>query len=480
MKRTKIVATIGPATSSKEKIRQLVKEGMNVARINFSHGDQASNGRLIDTIMQVRKQSKKPVGIMADLQGPRIRTLVDDDIEIKKDELVGVYDPSTAKHAKSESGLPAKIIGLDWAKIINDIAIGNDILIEDGLLRITVVDKKKHFLLAKVVEGGTVKNHKGVNIPDAKLKVGAITRKDEQDLRFALKKEVDFVALSFVSNAREIVKTREKIKRILGRSEELPLIIAKIERKEAIKNIVEIIKTADAIMVARGDLGIELDESRVVIYQKEIIARCLRMARPVIVATQMLNSMIENPRPTRAEVSDVSNAVIDHTDSVMLSGETANGKYPVEAVKVMHAIIRNTEKSPFDTLEHGFLGDKKHSVSSSIAHSAHELQKDTKAVAIVAASVSGFSARMVARHRSEKPFYVMTNNEKTHYKLSLVWGIKSFVLPECRTLDELIDRSVQTLKKGKWIKPKDRIIIVAGRPNIVKEHMSLVKVEEVK
>jgi len=295
-----------------------------------------------------------------------------------------------------------------------------------------------------------------------------------------LKCEADFIALSFVSNAKEIISIKNKIQKALGRKDHLPQIIAKIERKEAIKNIDEIIEASDGVMVARGDLGIEMNESKVVLYQKEIIAKCLKSATPVIVATQMLNSMIENPRPTRAEVGDVSNAVIDHADAVMLSGETANGKYPIQAVETMREIISNTEKSPFDNLEHGFLGDKKHSVSATIANSAHELLKDTRAKAIVVASVSGFTARMISRHRPESPIFIMTNNEKTHQQLSLVWGAQSFVLPDCRTMDELIDKSVEILKKEKAVKAKDKLIIVAGRPHKVKEHMSLVKVEEVR
>ena len=223
-----------------------------------------------------------------------------------------------------------------------------------------------------------------------------------------------------------------------------------------------------------------MDESIVVIFQKEIIARCLHNGKPVIVATQMLNSMIENPRPTRAEVSDVSNAVIDHADAVMLSGESADGKYPVESVKTMSEIIGKTEDSPFDDLKHGYLGDSKSSVSAAIAHSAHELMKDSKAKAIVVASVSGFTAKMIARHRPDRPIYVMTNSEKTHNQLSILWGTESFVLPECNTLDELITQSVRTLTKNDLVKKGDKIVIVTGRPHTAREHMSLVKVEEIK
>lgn len=477
MKRTKIVATIGPASESKKKLIKMVKSGMNVARINFSHGTHESNGKVMRMIRNIGESLNMPIGIMADLQGPRIRTVVGDDLVIKKREKIFVTDVSIQKY---KFGQDQKVITLDWPKITKDISIGNEILIEDGLMRIKVTGKKKNYLEAEVSEGGTVKNHKGVNIPDANLKVGVITKKDESDLRFALSEEVDFIALSFVSNAKEIEGVRRKIKKLLGRKSNFPQIVAKIERKEAIKNINEIILASDIIMVARGDLGIELDESRVVIFQKDIIAKCLKYGKPVIVATQMLNSMIENARPTRAEVSDVSNAVIDHADAVMLSGETANGKYPVEAVATMTRIVEQTEKSPFDNLEHGFLGDSKTSVSAAIANSAHELSKDSKARAIVVGSVSGYTARMIARHRPEQAIYVMTNNEKTHNQLAILWGTESFILPDCKTLDSLIDKSMKTLLRKKLVQKKDKVVIVTGRPHVKKEHMSLVKIEEVK
>ncbi|PIP28103.1 MAG: pyruvate kinase [Candidatus Moranbacteria bacterium CG23_combo_of_CG06-09_8_20_14_all_35_22] len=479
MKRTKIVATIGLSTSTKEKLKKIIKAGMNVARINFSHGDYASNGKLINYIKELRKEMRIPIGIMVDLQGPRIRTVVGEEIKIEKGEFILISDLTEKNNLQCQNS-EMKCFSLDWPGILKNIKIKNEILIEDGLIKLKVVGKEKNFLQAQAINGGVIKNHKGVNIPDTNLQFGAVTKKDLEALKFALKCEADFIALSFVSNAKEIISIKNKIQKALGRKDHLPQIIAKIERKEAIKNIDEIIEASDGVMVARGDLGIEMNESKVVLYQKEIIAKCLKSATPVIVATQMLNSMIENPRPTRAEVGDVSNAVIDHADAVMLSGETANGKYPIQAVETMREIISNTEKSPFDNLEHGFLGDKKHSVSATIANSAHELLKDTRAKAIVVASVSGFTARMISRHRPESPIFIMTNNEKTHQQLSLVWGAQSFVLPDCRTMDELIDKSVEILKKEKAVKAKDKLIIVAGRPHKVKEHMSLVKVEEVR
>jgi pyruvate kinase len=257
-------------------------------------------------------------------------------------------------------------------------------------------------------------------------------------------------------------------------------VIAKIERKEAIENIDGIIKESDAIMVARGDLGIEMDESKVVLYQKEIIAKSLRAAKPVIVATQMLDSMIKNPIPTRAEVSDVSNAVIDHTDAVMLSGESASGKYPLKTVETMNKIVKDTEESPFDDLEHGFLGDSRTSVSAAVSRAAHELAKDSNAEAIVVASLSGFTARMIARHRPQQKIYVVTNSKKTYSQLSLLWGTESLILADCDTLDKLITKSVETLKKKRLLSKGDKIVIVTGRPHVKKEHMSLVKVEEIR
>jgi pyruvate kinase len=476
MKRTKIVATIGPSSEKSKILEEMIASGMNVARINFSHGTHESNGKLIDNIRHLSEKLKIPVGVMADLQGPRIRIAVEKEVEIKTGENILVSDTSIVDFNPGNF----KFFKLDWDGIIKHIEIGNEILVEDGLMKLEVVKKERDFLETKVINGGTIKNHKGVNIPDASLKVSALTKKDEDDLKYALHKNVDFVALSFVSCAKDINDAKEKIKKILDRKTNLPQIVSKIERKEALKNIDEIITASDIIMVARGDLGIEIEESRVVIYQKEMVAKCLRMGKPVIVATQMLNSMIENARPTRAEVSDVSNAVIDHADAVMLSGETANGKYPLESIKTMVEIIERTEESPFDDLKHGFLGDSKSSISAAVANSAHELAKDSGAVAIVVASVSGFTAHMIARHRPQQNILVVTNSEKTHNQLSILWGTESFILPDCQTLDELIDESKKMLLKNGIVKEKNRIVIVTGRPHVKREHMSLVKVEEIK
>ncbi|MDI6777651.1 MAG: pyruvate kinase [Patescibacteria group bacterium] len=491
MKRTKIIATIGPASEKEGVLTEMIKKGMNVARLNFSHGNFSSHRRAIKLIRKISEKLNVPIGIMADLQGPRIRVSNAKEFAVQKNETILI----------AESPLPAKAgpigkilrslkrigekrspvtLNLDLKGVAKLVKIGSDILIEDGLIKIRVLGRKNGKIIGKVVNGGAIKPRKGVNIPGISGKLGAITAYDKEVLDFALSQDVDFVAMSFVRTAEEINYLKGLIKRKSRRKNGLAQMIAKIERKEAIRNFDKILAATDAVMVARGDLGIETPQADLPIFQKEIVTKCLRAGKPVIVATQMLDSMIRNPRPTRAEVTDVSNAVIDHADALMLSGETANGKYPVEAVQTMSEIIRRTEKSPFDDLEHGFLGDETSSISAAVAQSAHELLKDSGAKAIVVASMSGFTARMIARHRPEQKILVMTNNEKTHNQLALVWGARSFVLPDCKDLDELIDKSMETIQKNKLLKKKDKVVIVAGRPHMKREHMSLVKVEEIK
>ncbi|MFZ2626178.1 MAG: pyruvate kinase [Candidatus Moraniibacteriota bacterium] len=473
MKKTKIVATIGPASDSKEVLRELIQAGLNVCRINFSHGTYETNGKVITMVRELSKELNIPVGVMVDLQGPRIRTLVDEDLEIKTGERVLVYD--VAKKSESKD---MKMIGLDWPGIVMDIELGNAILIEDGLKRLIVVEKNADYLVAEVVNGGVIKNHKGVNVPDSKLKIGAVTKKDEEDLAYAMSREVDFIALSFVSNGKEIEETREKMRKLLGRDDNLPQIVAKIERKEAIKNIEEIIAATDVIMVARGDLGIEMDETKVVIYQKEIIAKCIKAVRPVIVATQMLESMIQNPIPTRAEVSDVSNAVIDHTDAVMLSGESANGKFPQKAVETMSQIIRDTEESRFDDNFQGATpSDDKDQDYVAIIESAYNLAKDSKANAIVAITVSGLTARLIAHFRPMQSNFVATISEKVYNQLSMVWGVEGYLL-ENVDKEQLIETMIERLKGEKKIEAGDKVVVVLGRiPG--GEKMRLVGIREI-
>jgi len=490
-KRTKIVATIGPASENPKVLEQMILSGMNVARINFSHGTHESNGQLIDNIRAISRKLNVPVGIMADLQGPRIRTVVNNDVEMKVGEKINIIDVSVSSQISNDklqisNNPPAggqnsppkadqpmaekskndnKIISLDVPGIIKDIEIGNEILIEDGLMKIKIVGKQENVLIGEVMVGGVVKNHKGVNIPDAKLNIPPVTPKDEKDMIYAIReKDVDFVALSFVSYARDIEETREKIRKLAKHKEHLPQIVSKIERKEAIANIDELIEVSDVVMVARGDLGIELPETKVVLYQKEIVTKCLKAAKPVIVATQMLNSMIENPLPTRAEVSDVSNAVCDHADATMLSGESANGKFPVDSVRIMSEIISNTEKSRFDDYvpKHIEVEDHIKREYANFIANAWKLAKKEDAAAILAVSFSGFTARAISNYRPERHLFIATENPKVYNQLSIVWGVEPYLLNLKENNHSFIDAIIQKSKKERKIKKGDKIILVLG------------------
>ncbi len=490
IKRTKIVATIGPASSSKEILKKMIEAGMNVVRINFSHGDHISNGELIRNIRKLREEMNLPIGIMADLEGPRIRVMVDNDLKIKNGEKVLIVDLSIDDNFSRHSGTPprrwqsisndkiSRIIKLDKKDIIKSVEVDNEILIEDGKIKLKVLEKDENGILAEVEVAGTIKNHKGVNIPDAELPFGVLTEKDTKDLEFALSQEVDFVALSFVGGAKDVKEAKEKIKQIAGRAENLPIVVSKIERKEAIKNIDEIIEETDAVMVARGDLGIEMPETKVVIFQKEIIEKCLTKNKPVIVATQMLESMIENPLPTRAEVSDVTNAVIDHADAVMLSGESANWKYPVEAVAIMAKIISDTEESPYDDNNKKLFDHSNLDEYQAVIDAAHELAKSAKARAILMFSFWGNTPRMMSQHRPNQWALLATQNKKNFFQTSILWGISANLMGEKENQEEF---STWLIEKGKTqglLQKGDKAVIIMGRlPN--GEKMRLVGIQEV-
>ncbi|EKD46488.1 MAG: hypothetical protein ACD_67C00218G0001 [uncultured bacterium] len=468
MKKTKIVATLGLVSDSKEVLSALIDNGMNVARLNFSHGSHEWHGNIIKTIREISKEKGVAIGILADLQGPRIRTMVAEPVEIVKGDKICVSD--IAKNYAYAN------FSLDVENIIDDVEVGNEILIEDGLMKVVVLEKNEKHLVCEVIDGGTIKNRKGVNIPDAKLNIDAITEKDQKDLEFVLGEGVDFVAMSFVGSGADIERLRDRMKKILGREDNLPQIIAKIERKEAIKNLDDILEHTDAVMVARGDLGIEVEGTKVAILQKEIVKKSLQAMKPVIVATQMLDSMIVNPRPTRAEVSDVTNAVVDHADAVMLSGESASGKYPIESVRTMKEIIENTEASPFDDVKHLLTlngdGDFKR-----VMKSAFDLAKEAGAKAIVLGSASGFTARLLSHFRPEQKMLVVTHDEKTYNQLSLVWGVDAKLYSKGGVFREDIDWIIEDAKKNGVIAKGDKVVLILGvTPE--GEHMRMIGIKE--
>jgi pyruvate kinase len=472
VKKTKIVATLGLVSDNKETLRQMIENGMNVARLNFSHGSYEWHGGIIRTIRELAQEMNVSIGILADLQGPRIRTVVIDNVEMNSGEFILVsdifYSPnfqfpiSNFQSISNDQISNDKKLSLDVEKITDDVEVGNEILIEDGLMKVVVKEKNEGMLLCEVIDGGTVKNHKGVNIPDAKLRINPITEKDQADLEFVLKEGVDFVAMSFVSSGENIEELRGRIKTILGREDSLPQIIAKIERKEAIRNLDDIISHTDAVMVARGDLGIEVEGTMVAVLQKEIVKKSLQHMKPVIVATQMLDSMINNPRPTRAEISDVTNAVVDHADAVMLSGESASGKYPVESVRTMKSIIENTEASPFDDVKKTLTLNEKDDLKQLIL-SAHELAKNISAKAIIAGSAGGNTARIISHFRPEQPILVVTNNRTTCNQLALVWGVQSNFYETGNVFREDIDWLIENTKRDGVLTEGDNAVLIMGR-----------------
>ncbi len=471
-KKTKIVATIGPASEKEEILREMIKKGLDVARFNFSHGEHNWHKKVMSRVRKVSKELKMPVAILADLQGPRIRTLVKSEVLLKKGDKVYVYEIGQKIDKKNTD---KKMIFLDKKNILKNLKKGQDILIEDGLIKIKIAKNGK-ICEARVIDGGVVKNHKGVNIPGADLNIEVITKKDKKDLEFALKNDVDFVAISFVKNGGDIKRLRKIIQR--QKKENQPQIIAKIERKEAIDNLDEIIEETDAVMVARGDLGIEMDTSKVIILQKEIIDKSIKKVKPVIVATQMLNSMMDNPRPTRAEIGDVTNAVIDHVDAVMLSGESATGKYPLESVFIMSEIIKKTEESIYDDIRRA-LEYKIKSDYAIVVKSAYELAKSFNAKAICMISISGFTAKLVSHFRPDQQILVITNNKKTYNQSALLWGVDCYLTKKGDKLDIFIDDLVKRAKQDKKLKKDDKLVIIVGR-SLDGEKMRLVGVKKVR
>jgi pyruvate kinase len=481
MKRTKIVCTIGPASSSEKILTQLIKAGMNVARINFSHGTYPEHKRVINIIRRLSKKVDQPITILQDLQGPRIRVGIirATGVVLQPQETAILTSDQKYKWQKDN---PNKL-PTTYANMHRDVKKGEEILLVDGLIRLKVRQIKGQDVICKIIMPGLVETHKGINLPQTKLSIPTITSKDKKDLEFGIKNDVDMVALSFVRSADDVRQAKRLINKFAQKYKKhnFPTkVIVKIEKPQAIKNFKTILQETDGVMVARGDLGIEMPADKVPLMQKKMIDDCLAAAKPVIVATQMLESMIVNPRPTRAEVSDVANAVIDHTDAVMLSGETANGKYPVEAVKTMARIAQRTEKSKYDDLQFRQALAYRLHIDDAISSSANLLARNLKVQAILVASLTGYSGRIVSRYRPELPILVTTNNEKVRQQLNLSWGVIPFVLPKCKTIEELIDKALIFIKKKKFVKTKDKVIIIAGFPLGESGNLNWIKIQEIK
>ncbi|HNZ86677.1 MAG TPA: pyruvate kinase [bacterium] len=476
MKRTKIIATIGPASSDYKTLLEMAKSGMNVCRLNFSHNSHKSHLSLIKNINKVRRTLDIPLSIMQDLQGPKIRVgnVSDLGIKIEKNEKVVLIFEKIINY-KLIVGSGNKIIPVSFPihKIVKKNA---KIMIHDGLLELRVSRIIKDVVWCDVVKGGIVFSFKGINVPNVNIEEKPLTKKDLNDLKFGLANGIDWVALSLVKSGKDIKDLKMAIRRYKKNAN--VKIMAKIETSEALKNINDIIKESDGIMVARGDLGVEVQVEKVPIIQKDLILKCLEFGKPVVVATQMLESMVKNIKPTRAEVSDVANAVIDHADAVMLSEETAFGKYPVETIKVMSKVIDITEKSVYDDSVIINSEEKPKNVLA-ISESVKGLVFNTEAKIIVVATNSGYSARMIARLRPETKIVALVNDKQVRRQLSVVWGIYSYEMPKCKNVEELIEKVVLFIKNKNLAKKGDFAIIVTGQPVGMKENMNLIELKKI-
>lgn len=475
-KHTKIGTTIGPSCADQLVIEKMVKAGMNFARLNFAHGTHESNGKLLKTVRAVEENTGEPIAILQDLQGPRIRigTMPDEGIVVKDGDTVTL---NTALTVYAGKDLP-----VDHPELHRFIKPNERVLIDDGRIEIKITAVNGTELVGSVVQGGVVLSHKGINLPDSTVEIPALSEKDRADLRFAVKNEVEMVGLSFVASAKDVLDVRFLIQQYLkeeGLTRDQPImIIAKIERRVAVENFTEILDAADGIMVARGDLGLELPAAQVPLVQKRIIDAANALAKPVIVATQMLNSMQTSRRPTRAEVSDVANAVIDHADALLLTNETASGQFPVLAVETMADIIITTERSAYDDTDLP-AHHKGTPLTLAIADMSRLLADEINAKLILAASISGETGRLISHVRPSLPILVATSTAASCRQLNLSWGVKPFILLPCQSIEELVERSISYIKHHKIARTGDKMIIVAGEPVGRAGNVNLVEVREI-
>lgn len=452
-RKTKIVATIGPSTQNREALKSAILAGMNVARLNFSHGSHDDHLQVIKNIRDLCKQLKAPVAILQDLQGPKIRVgkFKNGSIELKEGQIVTI----SPDYEEGEEGR----IPTDFKELPDACSQGTRILLDDGLMELKVLDKKGRELTAEVIYGGTLKNRKGMNLPGVTLPVDALTPKDLDDLEFGLSQGVDYVALSFVRHGSDIRKLRELIEARKPGTK----IVAKIEMLEAIDNLEEIIRLSDGVMVARGDLAVEVGQSQLPGIQKKIIRLCNKIGRPVITATQMLDSMVENPRPTRAEITDVANAVLDGSDALMLSAETASGKYPFKCIRTMHEIILEVERTG-DYYYQLSLDTQFVEVAEAIAASACLCSMNLNASTIVCLTTTGKTATEISSFRPKARIIAMTDILETLNRLELVWGIQTFSIRPYRSADEAMAQIQEILLNYGLVKTGDQVILTLGMP----------------
>ena len=463
IKKTKIVCTLGPASENEETLRELIKNGLNVCRLNFSHGSHEEHKGRMDLVKKLREELNMPTAILLDTKGPEIRTGKFDVPEVFLEE--GQTFTITMKDVIGDK----ERCTVSYKGLANDVKPGDTILIDDGLVGLTVKEVNNDNIVCEVQNSGIVKNHKGVNVPGVKVNLPAITEKDRSDIEFGIEQGIDFIAASFVRKVSDVLAIREILEE--NNAEHIK-IISKIENQEGVENLDEIIEVSDGIMVARGDLGVEIPTEEIPVVQKLMIKKCNEAGKPVITATQMLDSMIRNPRPTRAEVTDVAHAIYDGTDAIMLSGETAAGKYPVEAVKTMATIAKRAEETMRNRRDKI---NKSKNVTDAISYATCTTAMDLEAKAILSSTASGHTARMVSKFRPDCPIVATTSNESVRRQLALTWGVLPLMREKSANIDQVIVNSIEAAKTSNYVSKDDVVVITAGGG----ETTNLIKVETV-
>ena len=470
IRKTKIIATIGPATSSKEMLKKIISKGVNVCRLNFSHLTYDDAKEIISNIKEINQELHVHTAILADLQGPKIR------VGEFKNPLNLVKGNEVIFSTKDKKDC----IYINYQNFAKDVNAKDKVLLDDGKLALKVVStNKKDTVVLKVVFGGLLQSRKGVNLPNTPISLPCLTKKDKEDLEFVLSEKIEWIGLSFVRKADDV----RILKEIIAKRNLHHKVIAKIEKPEAIKNIDEIIDVTDAIMVARGDLGVEVPPQKVPVYQKMIVNKCIIYARPVVIATQMLESMLENPSATRAEVNDVANSVIDGADAVMLSGETSVGKHPLNAVDTMREIIRDVEASEHNISQNKVIRpliNNSRLLSNAICSHACDIAENTKAKAIITVTYSGFNTIKTSSFRPQAFIYAFTNNHTILNTLSLVWGVQGFYYDRGTTTDQTIRETKEILKQEKHLKKGDLVVNLASMPAKEMGMTNMMKISKVK
>ena len=469
MRKTKIVCTLGPATDGEGVLREMMLAGMNVARFNFSHGTHPEHKARLEQVKALRKELNLPVAAMLDTKGPevRLKNFAGGSVTLQE----GQEFTLTVEDVEGD----ATRCAVTYAELPQDVKAGDTILLDDGLVRLTVLSTTASAIRCRVENGGVMKDHKGVNVPGVALSMPYMSQQDREDILFGMEEGFDFIAASFVRSAADV----RELRKLLESRKSRIRIIAKIENQEGINNLTEILAAADGIMVARGDMGVEIDFTEIPAIQKNMIAQCVACGKPVITATQMLDSMIENPRPTRAEITDVANAIYDGTSAIMLSGETAAGKYPVEAVRTMDAIARKTETNMRGGALAPVAGKAHLSITAATAHAACTTAMDIGADAILTVSQAGITAQMVSSFRPETTVVALLLEEQVQRQMALYWGVEPITMPRASSSDELVDLAVRSAEQAGLVRRGDLVVVTAGVPVGISGTTNMIRVQQV-